>query len=171
MKKYEEIDKLRSFLKEKRWNTRDADCPALAEKLDVLTVRGSTLEEILRRPGITLRELEPFLQFHQMMPASEEIRRIVEIEVRYQGYIQQQMKDAEKMRRIGKRHIPPDFDYSKVDGLNRETKEKLSRIRPADLAMAGRIPGITPAAVSIINIQLEMRQEKNNLKDKSTSNL
>ena len=171
VEKYEEIDKIRSFLKEKRWNTRDADCPALAEKLDVQTVRGSTLEEILRRPGITLRELEPFLQFHQMMPAADEIRRIVEIEVRYQGYIQQQMKDAEKMRRIGKRHIPPDFDYSKVDGLNRETKEKLSRIRPADLAMAGRIPGITPAAVSIINIQLEMRQEKNNLKDKSTSNL
>ncbi len=171
VKKYEEIDKLRSFLKEKRWNTRDADCPALAEKLDVLTVRGSTLEEILRRPGITLRELEPFLQFHKMMPASEESRRIVEIEVRYQGYILQQMKDAEKMRRMGKRLIPPDFDYSTVDGLNRETKEKLSRIRPADLAMAGRIPGITPAAVSIINIQLGMRQEKNNFKNTNTSKL
>jgi tRNA uridine 5-carboxymethylaminomethyl modification enzyme len=171
VEKYEEIDKLRSFLKEKRWNTRDADCPTLSEKLDVQTVRGSTLEEILRRPGITLRELEPFLQFHNMVPASEEIRRIVEIEVRYQGYIQQQMKDAEKMRRMGKRRIPTDFDYSTIDGLNRETKEKLSRIRPADLAMAGRIPGITPAAVSIINIQLEMRREKNNLQDNNNYNL
>jgi tRNA uridine 5-carboxymethylaminomethyl modification enzyme len=169
--KYKEIEKLRSFLKEKRWNTRDAECPALAEKLDVRTVRGSTLEEILRRPGITLGEFEPFLKFHKMMPASEEIRRIVEIEIQYHGYIQQQVKDTEKMRRMGKRRIPPDFDYSTIDGLNRETKEKLSRIRPADLAMAGRIPGITPAAVSIINIQLEMRREKNNPQDKNTSNL
>ena len=168
LKKYEEIDGLRSFLKEKRWNTRDADCPALAEKLDVQTIRGSTLEEILRRPGITLEELAPFLRFHNMMPASEEIRRIVEIEVRYHGYILQQEKDAEKMRQVGKRRIPPDFDYSTVDGLNRETKEKLSRIRPADLAMAGRIPGITPSAVSIINIQLEMRRGKNSLQDKDT---
>jgi tRNA uridine 5-carboxymethylaminomethyl modification enzyme len=60
------------------------------------------------------------------------------------------------MRRMSARKIPADFDYSRVDGLNRETKEKLGRIRPVDLAMAGRIPGITPAAVSIINVQLEI---------------
>jgi len=158
--KYREIDNLRDFLKEKRWNTRDIACPALEGKVDVLSIRGSTLEEILRRPGISLKELEPFLRFHNRMPSSGEIRNIVEIEVRYQGYIQQQVKDAEKMIRLGKRRIPADFDYSSVDGLNRETKEKLSRIRPTDLAMAGRIPGITPAAVSIINIQLEMRLQK-----------
>ena len=105
--------------------------------------------------------MEPFLRFHNRMPSSGEVRRIVEIEVRYQGYIQQQVKDADRMQRIGKRRIPSDFNYTTVDGLNRETKEKLSRIRPADLAMAGRIPGITPAAVSIINVQLEMRREKN----------
>ncbi|MBN2320219.1 MAG: tRNA uridine-5-carboxymethylaminomethyl(34) synthesis enzyme MnmG [Acidobacteria bacterium] len=166
--KYKEIDKLHSLLKEKRWNNRDAACPALAEKVDVQAIKGFTLEEILRRPGISLRELEPFLQFHNMMPSSGEIRRIVEIEVKYHGYIQQQVKDAERMRRIGKRHIPDDFEYNTIDGLNRETKEKLNRIRPTDLAMAGRIPGITPAAVSIINIQLEMRQEKNRRKNNKT---
>ena len=159
--KYKEIDQLRDFLKEKRWNTRDVACPALAEKVDVEAIKGCTLEEILRRPGISLRELEPFLQMHNRMPSSKEIRKIIEIEVRYEGYIQQQVKDTEKMQRVGRRRIPPDFDYNTVDGLNRETKEKLSRIRPTDLAMAGRIPGITPAAVSIINIQLKMRQEKN----------
>jgi tRNA uridine 5-carboxymethylaminomethyl modification enzyme len=159
--KYGEVDRLRHFLKEKRWNTKDASCPDLARKVDIEAIKGSTLEEILRRPGITLTDLEPFLQFHNRMPSSGEIRRIVEIEVRYHGYIQQQAKDAEKMQRLVKRRIPHDFDYSTIDGLNRETKEKLSRIRPADLAMAGRIPGITPAAVSIINIHLEMRREKN----------
>ncbi|MBN2241925.1 MAG: tRNA uridine-5-carboxymethylaminomethyl(34) synthesis enzyme MnmG [Acidobacteria bacterium] len=159
--KYREIDLLRYFLKETRWNTRDAACPALAAKVDVQAIRGLTLEEILRRPGIFLEDLDPFMSFHGRKPSSGEIRKIVEIEIRYQGYIQQQVKDAEKMQSLGKRRIPPDFDYNAVDGLNRETKEKLSRIRPADLAMAGRIPGITPAAVSVINIQLEMRKAKN----------
>jgi len=158
--KYKEVEKLRSFLKQIRWNTRDVACPALEEKVNVQSIKGSTLEEILRRPGIGLRELEPLLQYHNMMPSSDEISSITEIEVRYQGYIQQQVKDVERVRRTGKRRIPPDFDYGTVDGLNRETKEKLTRIRPTDLAMAGRIPGITPAAVSIINIQLEIKQTK-----------
>jgi tRNA uridine 5-carboxymethylaminomethyl modification enzyme len=160
LEKYNEVEKIRSFLKERRWNTRDARCPALAGKVNVESIKGFTLEEILRRPGICLRDFEPLLQFHNMMPSSAEISRITEIEVRYQGYIQQQVKDADRVRRTGKRRIPPDFDYSTVDGLNRETKEKLSRIRPMDLAMAARIPGITPAAVSIINIQLEIQQAK-----------
>jgi len=160
LEKYDEVEKLRSFLKQKRWNARDAHCPALAEKVNVESIKGLTLEEILRRPGICLRDFEPLLHFHNVMPSSAEISRITEIEVRYQGYIQQQMKDADRVRRTGKRRIPPDFDYNTVDGLNRETKEKLSRIRPIDLAMAARIPGITPAAVSILNIQLEIQQAK-----------
>jgi len=56
------------------------------------------------------------------------------------------------------RRIPADFDYSKIDGLNREMKEKLGRVRPRDLGMAGRIPGITPAAIAILNVQLEIMQ-------------
>jgi tRNA uridine 5-carboxymethylaminomethyl modification enzyme len=99
--------------------------------------------------------MEPILRRNNQWPNSEAVRRSVEIEVRYEGYIQQQRKDASKMHRMSARKIPPDFDYSTIDGLNRETKEKLSRIRPTDLAMAGRIPGITPAALSIINVQLE----------------
>jgi tRNA uridine 5-carboxymethylaminomethyl modification enzyme len=160
LEKYNEVEKLRSFLQQKRWNTRSAYCPSLAEKVNVESIKGLTLEEILRRPGICLRDFEPLLQFHNTMPSSAEISWITEIEVRYQGYIKQQVKDADRVRRTGKRRIPPDFDYSTVDGLNRETKEKLSRIRPMDLAMAARIPGITPAAVSIINIQLEIQQAK-----------
>jgi len=158
VQKYEQVERLRGFLKEHRWNPQEAPCPALAGELDVDAVKGSTLEEILRRPGVDLKGLDPLLRVHGMAPVSEEVRRSVEIEVRYEGYIQQQLRDAEKLRRMSSRRIPPDFDYWKIDGLNRETREKLSRVRPRDLAMAGRIPGITPAAVSILNVQLEMRQ-------------
>lgn len=157
-KKYEEVERLRRFLREHRWKPQEVSCPGFSEKFNVAEVKGATLEELLRRPGTSLKELEPLLRIHDQWPAAAEVRKSAEIEIQYEGYIQQQTRDAEKMRRMSSRRIPEDFDYWKVDGLSRETKEKLSRLRPRDLAMAGRISGITPAAVSILNIQLELRQ-------------
>lgn len=157
-RKYAEVRRLREFLRSHRWHTGEASCPGLAAKVNVEGVKGASLEELLRRPGISLNDIYPLLQFHDFLPSSEEVERSVEIEIRYEGYIQQQLRDAEKLRRMSARRIPDDFDYSAVDGLNRETREKLSRLRPRDLGMAGRIPGITPAAVSILNVQLEMLQ-------------
>jgi tRNA uridine 5-carboxymethylaminomethyl modification enzyme len=160
VKKYEAVERLRSFLRTHRWSSGEVSCPALAEKLDFAAAKGSTLEELLRRPGITLKDFSPLLRVHCSIPPTEEVGGCVEIEIRYEGYIQQQLRDAEKLKRMSARSIPADFDYSTIDGLNREMREKLSRIRPRDLAMAGRIPGITPAAVSILNVQLEMRQAR-----------
>jgi len=158
--KYAAVGQLRGFLRERRWRPEEVSCPGLAEKPGIGEAKGATLEELLRRPEVALEDMEPLLRQCGQWPESEEVRRAVEIEVRYEGYIQQQEKDAAKMRRMSARKIPADFDYSKVDGLNRETKEKLGRMRPTDLAMAGRIPGITPAAVSIINVQLELMRRR-----------
>lgn len=158
IKKYEEIEKLRAFLRSQRWRPDGIACPDLVAKVNVDGVKGATLEELLRRPGIALQDLYPLLRFHDSLPSSKEIEHSAEIDIRYEGYIQQQKRDADKLRRMSARQIPEDFDYWSIDGLNRETREKLSRIRPRDLGMAGRIPGITPAAVSILNIQLEMRR-------------
>jgi tRNA uridine 5-carboxymethylaminomethyl modification enzyme len=154
--KYDTVESLRRFLREHRWNPGEMECPRLSAKLDSASVKGNTLEELLRRPGIGLNDIEPLLAGRGLWPASGEIRNAVEIEIRYQGYIAQQQRDAEKLRRLSSRRIPPEFDYQQVDGLNREMKEKLSKARPTDLAMAGKIPGVTPAAVSILNIQLEL---------------
>jgi len=156
--KYQQVERLREYLRQKRWNPKDVACPAISEKLEVNTVKGSTLEALMRRPGIELEDFRPLLQIHDQWPDSAVVRRSAEIEVRYEGYIQQQKRDAEKMRRASRRRIPPDFDYSTVQGLTREVREKLSRVRPLDLAMAGRIPGVTPAAVAVLNIQLDIRQ-------------
>jgi tRNA uridine 5-carboxymethylaminomethyl modification enzyme len=166
LQKYGEVERLRCFLKEHRWN-QEVSCPILTEKLDVKTIKGATLEELLRRPGIALKDFEPLLRIHNIWSARIEVRKSAEIEVRYEGYIRQQERDAERMRRVSARRIPADFDYWKVEGLNRETKEKLSRVRPGDLAMAARIPGITPAAVSIINFQIEMRRQNTTAKSES----
>jgi tRNA uridine 5-carboxymethylaminomethyl modification enzyme len=168
LQKYGEVDRLRAFLKEHRWNPQEASCPILSEKLDAQTIKGATLEELLRRPEIALMDLEPLLRIHNIWPSGIEVRKSAEIEVRYEGYIRQQEKEAERMRRVSARRIPANFDYWQVEGLNRETKEKLSRVRPGDLAMAARIPGITPAAVSIINFQIEMRRQNSTAKSEST---
>jgi tRNA uridine 5-carboxymethylaminomethyl modification enzyme len=156
--KYEEVEKMRAFLREHRWNPQEMGCEGLALKMDVFAAKGSSLEEIIRRPGIELKEFEPILRKYNQWSESEDVRKSAEIGIRYEGYINQQMRDAEKMRRMSARQIPEDFDYYKIDGLNRETMEKLSRVKPRNLGMAGRIPGITPAAVTILNVQIEMRK-------------
>ncbi len=154
--KYEEVDRLRRFLREHRLSSAEAAGMALAAKIDTEAAKGSSLEQLLKRPSVTLEDMDGLLLSHGLS-FSKEIRQAAELEVRYEGYIQMQKREAEKLAGLGQRRIPADFDYSKVDGLSREVREKLTRMRPADLGMAARIPGVTPAAVAILKIQLESR--------------
>jgi tRNA uridine 5-carboxymethylaminomethyl modification enzyme len=89
----------------------------------------------------------------------EEARRI-ETDFKYEGYLQQQEKQMERMKRAESRRIPDWFDYKKVSGLSREVVEKLARVRPLTLGQASRIPGITPAAVSLVNCYIEIFQRR-----------
>ena len=89
----------------------------------------------------------------------EEARRI-ETDFKYEGYLQQQEKQMERMKRAESRRIPDWFDYQKVSGLSREVVEKLTRVRPLTLGQASRIPGITPAAVSLVNCYIEIFQRR-----------
>ena len=153
--KYLEAGRLRRFLQEQHWDP--AKLPL--HGADPSTDKGRPLEQLLRRPEISMDELKPLLNPEGMW-SSAEARRSVEIEVRYQGYIEQQQRDADKMKRFGMRRIPDDFEYAGISGLSREMKEKLARVRPKDLCSAARIPGVTPAAISILNVQLELRKER-----------
>lgn len=113
----------------------------------------STLEQILKRPEITydlIAKLSP-----PRLPLSEEARRGIEIEVKYQGYIVRQMEMAERMKRIDEKKIPSGFDFASVSGLSREIVLKLEEIRPETLGQASRIPGVTPAAISLLLIAIE----------------
>ncbi len=157
--KYVDIDFLRSFLREHRWDPDEVPCPGLAGKLDADAVKGTTLELLLRRPEVVIEDLRPLLE-HGGVWIDPAGRRSAEIEIRYEGYIQQQMREADRLARFGARQIPADIDYSRIEGLSREIREKLNRIRPSDLGMAGRIPGVTPAAVSILSLQLECRKTR-----------
>jgi len=94
------------------------------------------------------------------LPLSREEARRVETDFKYEGYLQQQEKQIERMRRAEARRIPDWFDYRKVSGLSREVTEKLLKVRPLTLGQALRIPGVTPAAVSLLNVYIEIFQRR-----------
>ena len=91
--------------------------------------------------------------------SGEEARR-VETDFKYEGYMQQQERQIERMKRAEARRIPDWFDYRKISGLSREVVEKLTKVRPLTLGQASRIPGITPAAVSLVNCYIEIFQRR-----------
>jgi tRNA uridine 5-carboxymethylaminomethyl modification enzyme len=84
----------------------------------------------------------------------------VETEIKYSGYLDQQKKAIEKLKRAEERAIPEWFDYAAVSGLSREMQEKLTRVRPATIGQASRIPGVTPAALSLINVYIEIQARR-----------
>ncbi|HMK55742.1 MAG TPA: tRNA uridine-5-carboxymethylaminomethyl(34) synthesis enzyme MnmG [Dissulfurispiraceae bacterium] len=111
------------------------------------------LEKLLKRPEIRYG----FIRQQAPPPAdlNAEIERLVEINVKYEGYIQRQLDAAERLKKFDTKRIPKEFDYRSTPGLSREIVEKLSAVQPETLGQALRIPGITPAAVSIILVAVE----------------
>jgi tRNA uridine 5-carboxymethylaminomethyl modification enzyme len=153
-KKYAEVERIRSYLAAERWH------PERISLADVdLQAKGCTLEQLLRRPGMRLADFRGLLEEAGLWP-EREIREVVEIEVRYQGYIEQQQREAKKMAGMRRKRIPEDLDYQGIAGLSREIREKLARIRPGDLGSAASIPGMTPAAIAILFVYIEMRNAR-----------
>jgi tRNA uridine 5-carboxymethylaminomethyl modification enzyme len=112
----------------------------------------ATLEELLKRPEVGIGELEQASGIELTIP--ENVRSGVEIEVKYSGFIQRQFKDVERFKNLEKIKLSFDMDYTKINGLSREIKEKLGRFRPLNLGQASRISGVTPAAISILMVYL-----------------
>ncbi len=117
------------------------------------TDRNETLEQLLKRPEITYKFIDEVSPSDK--PLTKEIKKQVEIQVKYDGYIQRQMEMAEKLKRVEERRIPEDFNYSSVNGLSKEIQSKLEEIRPSNLGQASRVPGITPAAISLLLVTIE----------------
>lgn len=112
-----------------------------------------TLEDLLKRPEVRIKDLK---MIHKLKPGiSESAWQQVQIEVKYAGFIQRQLKDVERFKHLEKIKLPPDFDYSKLPGISREIKEKLAKFKPLNLGQASRISGVTPAAVSLLMVYLK----------------
>lgn len=120
----------------------------------------TALDKILKRPEIKYDFIKKF------SPASEaltpEIESLVEISVKYEGYIQKQLEMAERLKKLESKKIPANFNYKAIPGLSKEIVEKLSEIQPETIGHASRIPGITPAAISIILVSVERQWKEKN---------
>jgi tRNA uridine 5-carboxymethylaminomethyl modification enzyme len=142
---------------------------------DFSSAIGQPLAQLLKRPEITIEQLAPLLQnlvpkfFDRSSSAnsessavklSSEIRnelKSIETEIKYAGYLDQQQRAIDRLKKAEQRRIPDWFDYRAVSGLSREMQEKLGRVIPQTLGQASRIPGVTPAAVSLINVYIEIQ--------------
>ena len=115
--------------------------------------KSESLEQLLKRPEITYKFIEENSPSDK--PLNPKIKKHVEIQVKYNGYIIRQMEMAERLKKVEGKKIPEDFDYTAVSGLSKEVLSKLQGVRPANLAQASRIPGVTPAAISLLMVALE----------------
>lgn len=111
--------------------------------------------ELLKRPEMDYRRLMHIAGEDENTWADDDIIEQIDIRAKYAGYISRQYAEVEKLQKSREQALPQSFDYSQVRGLSAEVAEKLQRVQPADIAQAGRIPGITPAALSLLLIYLK----------------
>ena len=120
---------------------------------------GITMEELIRRPELDYEKLAPLDPERPDLPA--DVREQVNIEIKYEGYIRRQRQQVEHFKKLESRLIPEDIDYDEVGSLRIEALQKLKRFRPHSLGQAGRIAGVSPADVAMLNVYLEQKRREN----------
>jgi tRNA uridine 5-carboxymethylaminomethyl modification enzyme len=110
----------------------------------------------LRRPEARIEQVRGMLEREAAEPLMRGVLDTLETEIKYSGYIAQQERQVERLRASGKRRIPDQFTYASLPGLSNEIREKLQRVRPETLEQAARIPGVTPAAVALLDVFLNV---------------
>ena len=128
----------------------------LAEKGSTPVSSSARLADLLRRPQVTYADIAPFDKERPELPDS--ITAEVEIQIKYAGYLERQLKQVEEFKKEESRLLPPDIDYAAIAGLRLEAKEKLMQIRPMSIGQAGRISGVSPADIAVLLIYLEQQK-------------
>lgn len=117
-----------------------------------------SLKDFLKRPDINFKNVVEYTKFEE--PLSQEDRRHIESEIKYEGYLKKQKKEIATTKKIDRVKIPPDIDFGKIPGLTQEVREKLEKSSPKTIGEAKKIPGITPAAISNIHMYLKLQHKK-----------
>ncbi|MGH9469616.1 MAG: tRNA uridine-5-carboxymethylaminomethyl(34) synthesis enzyme MnmG [Terriglobia bacterium] len=177
LEKQARISALSKFLLETRLDPRSRAGQSTYSKLGMLengvflAAGPLTGAQLLKRPELSIEDLGAWIaeglgktgahlaSEDGNLLAREEMRK-VETDLKYEGYLAQQEKQIERMKRASARRIPEGFDYAHISGLSREVVEKLTKVRPLTLGQASRIPGVTPAAVSLVNVYVEIFQRR-----------
>lgn len=163
--KQREIEQLRRALQKERINPKDITHQALKEKVD-FSSKEYTAYQLLKRPEITVADLSQLALIQEAQAInwvgdvsherlSLQVLNQVETHAKYEGYIVKQTQEIEKVKKQENTQIPDDFVYQKVQGLSAELTEKLDKYRPHTVGMASRIPGVTPAAISLLLVYIK----------------
>lgn len=151
-KKREEIDKELQRLASTWIQPKTPEGEKVNTLLDQPIVREYSLKDLVKRPGINYMEIAGVKGEPAKNP---QVAEQVEIQIKYSGYIDRQSEEIERLRRHENTVLPEDFNYHSIEGLSNEVKQKLSEFKPETLARASRIPGVTPAAVSLLLVYLK----------------
>jgi tRNA uridine 5-carboxymethylaminomethyl modification enzyme len=157
--KKKKIEKLLEILESKKITPKKEN----VEKLKELGIEGElskplTLKDLLKRPGANLDKLKYFA--NEIDEFDEEVKEEVEISVKYEGYINQEIERARYLRQLEKWKVPEDLDIDSIPTLSNEIKEKLKKYAPSNLREASLIPGMTPAAILNLQIYIKYHQEE-----------
>jgi len=156
IEKKENINKLTKLLQNTRITPKE-DINNYIKSINSTPLKdGISLYEFLKRPEITMINIEHFVEISY----HNEVKEQVEINAKYEGYIKKSMKEAEKMLQLEEKKIPSDIDYNKIPNLASEARQKLSEINPTTIGQASRISGVNPADISILMVYLR-RNKKN----------
>jgi tRNA uridine 5-carboxymethylaminomethyl modification enzyme len=160
LEKYEQVEREKRRLERSGVQESEALNAYLTER-GTAPVKGSArLSDLVRRPQLSYAGLGPFdLERPELSPAVQEA---VEVQVKYAGYIQRQLKQVEQFKKEESRLLPQDIDYSAITGLRLEARQKLGEIRPMNLGQASRISGVSPADLAVLMVYLELRSKEEN---------
>jgi tRNA uridine 5-carboxymethylaminomethyl modification enzyme len=150
-KKWERIENAYNFFKRNSLSKSWSSFAGLQSKFGLEA--GIPFQQILKRPEVQIEDLGGVLEEGGLALSREE-RHVVQTQIKYEGYILQQVRDIEQLQSLEGRPIPSGFNYAEVSGLSREVVERLGNVKPDNLGQASRVPGITPAAISILRIHL-----------------
>jgi len=154
----ERLERLEQSLRE-QWLRPDTDAARiLRPRLQNELTREHRFADILKRPELAIDDLMPFIEGAE--DYSPAVREQAEVRVKYAGYLDRQQQEIDKASRHEQTRLPEALDYGEVRGLSNEVAQKLAQHRPATIGQAGRISGITPAAISILLVRLKRHHEK-----------
>ncbi len=161
--KWQKLQRKLALIEEEKQRIASFSVPP-GEKLNELLVSretspiatGCRFIELLKRPQLNYELLTEFDPNRPNLP--RDVFEQVEISVKYDGYIRQQLAQVEEMRRLEVRKLPQDIDYTQIVGLRMEAQEKLNKVKPANLGQASRISGVSPADISVLLIYLSKRK-------------
>lgn len=156
--KREGMEKEEQRLKSTWVQPKSAQADAVNTLIDKPLTREYSLMDLLKRPELDYASLADAVGVEDR-PAADVVEQM-EILAKYAGYIDRQTDEIEKLRAAETTALPADFDYEQVKGLSNEVKQKLGTVRPETLGQAGRIPGVTPAAISLLMIYLKKHQHQ-----------